>query len=185
MGRPKALLPIGSTTFLGKILDDHRTLGTGRIVLVLGRDAGSVMKDVSDGGIDTIVNPDPGRGQLSSLVTALEALRDDAPAAVIVHPVDHPMVRGETLTFIRDAALLHPGRIIIPTCRSRRGHPVAFPSELFGELEQAPPGEGARSVVRSRPAAVVELRTGDEGVLANIDTPEAYERLRRDLQGAA
>ena len=182
MKRPKALLPIDGTTFLGRILDNHRALGTGRMVLVLGNNAGAVLAEIPGDDFEVIINPHPENGQLSSLLAGLEAVRPQGPAGVIVHPVDHPMVRVDTLRMIVSAGLLHAGKLVIPTCRGRRGHPVVFPSTMFAELANAPLPVGARAVTRSRVADTVEVPTGDEGILMNIDTQDDYERLRRALQ---
>ncbi|HLF13314.1 MAG TPA: nucleotidyltransferase family protein [Bacteroidota bacterium] len=180
MGRPKALLPVDGTTFLGRILDNYRALGTGKIALVLGKNAPAVLAEIAAHDIEVVINPRPEQGQLSSLLAGIGALRPHDPAGVIVHPVDHPMVGIGTLRLVVSAALLHVGKIVIPTCRGRRGHPVVFPSTLFGELAKAPLSVGARAVTRSRISDIVEVRTGDEGILTNIDTQQEYARLRRD-----
>jgi molybdenum cofactor cytidylyltransferase len=182
MGRPKALLPVDGATFLVRILDNHRALGAGTIALVLGDNAPAVLAATPTEDLVVVINPHPEEGQLSSLLAGLVALRPLHPAGVIVHPVDHPAVGPVTLRLVLDAALLHAGKIVIPTCRGRRGHPVVFPSTLFGELGRAPLSVGARAVTRTRVSDIVEVRTDDEGILTNVDTPEEYERLRRDLR---
>ena len=185
MGRPKALLPIDGTTFLGRILDNYRLLNPGTIALVLGADAPAVVRAISTDDLTVVINPRTGRGQLSSLLEGLAALQSCDLSGVIVHPVDHPMVGIDSLRLIIDAALRHPDNIVIPTFGIRRGHPVVFPSTLFAELAVAPPSAGARAVIQSHPAEILEVRSADDGILKNIDTPGEYERLCRDLQRTA
>jgi molybdenum cofactor cytidylyltransferase len=177
MGRPKALLPIGHTTFLRHILDLYRDSGVDRTVVVLGKDSGSVGAEFAGADAMIAVNPRPEGGQISSLLVGLKALEPLSPPAVIVHPVDHPAVTAATIRQVVDSALTRPGKIIIPVCAGRRGHPVVFPSGVFRDLERVPSGEGARAVTRSRSADVLEIDTEDEGVLTDIDTPDDYERL--------
>ena len=54
---------------------------------------------------------------------------------------------------------------------------MLFAAELFPELEAADLNQGARAVVWADPARVIEVDAGP-GVLADVDTPEAYRRLQ-------
>jgi len=146
-------------------------------VVVLGEDSASIRAEIAAADTRIVVNPQPEKGQISSLLAGLEALEPLAPSAVIVHPVDHPVVTGGTVRHILSTALVRPGKIIIPVCAGRRGHPVVFPSGVFGELKRVSPGQGARVVTRAHTADLLEIETGDEGILTDIDTPEEYERL--------
>jgi molybdenum cofactor cytidylyltransferase len=182
MGRPKALLPIEDSTFLERILKLYAGSAVGRVVVVLRGDGGPVPQDPipvnpSPGRILTVANPDPEGDQLSSLLAGIAALEPFHPAGAAVHPVDHPLVLPGTVELILDAAARNPRSIVIPVCRGRRGHPVVFPSGLFGAMKKIPPGMGARAVLRDPGADVVEVVTDDAGILADIDTPEDYERI--------
>jgi len=178
MGRPKPLLPYGRTTFLEHILGLYTGSAVGKTVVVLGRNPGPPRPDIHPEGTIVVFNPHPERGQISSLVAGIEALESHNPSAVIVHPVDHPAVTSASVRRIVSAALLHSGKIVIPVCGGRRGHPVVFPSKFFGELKCVPEGQGARAVIRARNSEIHEVETEDPGILTDIDTPEEYERLR-------
>ena len=60
----------------------------------------------------------------------------------------------------------------------RRGHPVLFASRLFSELMGAPLDVGARAVVRGHRGEIEEVPTEEEGVVLNLNDPEALARLR-------
>jgi CTP:molybdopterin cytidylyltransferase MocA len=53
---------------------------------------------------------------------------------------------------------------------------VIFNRTLFPELKTAPLSEGAASVVRKHVHEILHLEVGDEGILIDIDTPEAYRK---------
>lgn len=178
MGRPKASLAIGDSTFLETILDRYDDPGIGRIVVVGRAGAEPLRFDPGEGKVGAVTNPDPRGDQLSSLLAGIDAVEPSGPAAVIVHPVDHPLVSRATIATILAAALRAPGTVIVPLCGGRRGHPVLFPRELFPALRNVPPGGGARAVIRDPRTRLLEIETGDGGILADIDTPEDYERLR-------
>ena len=168
MGRPKALLPIGDTTFLARVVATARAAGCARVVAVL-RDA-SVACDA-----EIVVNLRPEDGQLSSLKLGLRAAA--GCEAAFAWPVDHPAVRVETVRRVLAAA--RPGRIVVPTFEGRGGHPTLFPRELFGELLALPETDGARALLAQRPDAVDRLPVDDAGVCRDVDSPEDYAKLER------
>jgi molybdenum cofactor cytidylyltransferase len=175
MGFPKPLLPFGKSTFLRHIIDLHHALGL-QVQVVLGehRERIQTVIDLSD--VETLVNPAPERGQLSSLQLAIGRL--SGPQGALVHPVDHPAVQLDTLRRLVEAAQELPGRLVFPKYAGSNGHPVVFPHELFPEILAAPLEEGARFVVRRYPELVVAVEVEDPGVAINVDTPEEYDRLR-------
>lgn len=174
MGSPKALLDLRGVTFLGQIVANHRTLGL-PVTVVLGDHQDEIQAAVDLARASVLVNPNPELGPLSSLKIALRSL--EGSEAVLVHPVDHPLVRKETLKALLDAHQQRPDHIIIPAFAARRGHPVLFPALFFEDLLAAPLDQGARYVVRRHPDSVSLVEVQDEGVIQNIDTPEDYERL--------
>jgi len=70
MGSPKALLEYQGQTFLNRLI---RVLGEvcDPVIAVLGYHA-EIIRAQAIGSVQFVVNPDPDRGQLSSLQTGLE-----------------------------------------------------------------------------------------------------------------
>jgi len=182
MGRPKAALSWDDETFVARELRALHDTGLRPLLCVCGVHIAETRAALPAGiEVEVHENPHPERGQLSSLKLALTALerRQDLHAALVAL-VDHPAVRLDTLSRLRDAAA--PDRIVVPRRGDRRGHPVVFGRSLFAELLATPDPAGARRVVRRDASRVVELETDDPGVLIDVDTPEDLARLR-DLPG--
>ncbi len=179
MGQPKALLDVGGLTFLDRILAGHRTLGL-PVTVILGEHHARIKAGVNLSEAIVLVNPHPELGPLSSVKIGLKSLGECQ--AVLIHPVDHPLVARDTLQALVDGHDALPDRIIVPEFGARRGHPVLFPQPFFKELLAAPLDQGARYVVRKHPESVLAIEVRDEGVVQNIDTPEDYERLVRSLK---
>jgi CTP:molybdopterin cytidylyltransferase MocA len=117
----------------------------------------------------SVINAHPGSEQAASMRLALAQLSNDRAHAVIVWPVDHPFVLLSSVLALVDAFKRTRAPIVLPRYRDRRGHPVLFARETWQDLMTAPSG-GARHVVHSRAADVVEVAVPDEGVTLDIDT---------------
>jgi molybdenum cofactor cytidylyltransferase len=176
MGRPKALLPVGQTFFLDRIVTALRATKVGGIFVVLGHNAAALKEKIKHLPVTILVNPDYSQGQLSSLQSALRALEKEPIDGIVLHLVDHPFIDSALVDRMVDAFYASKKPIVVPVCRGRRGHPVIFSRDLFAELLAAPLDQGAKSVVRAHAAETLEIETDDEGITCDIDTPEAYRQ---------
>ena len=174
MGFPKPLLEIGGESFLRRIIDTHKAASL-PVYVVLGEHRQSIESTVDLSDTLLLINPDPGRGQLSSLQTALPYL--EKTSAIVVHPVDHPLVKTESVQRLVQAHLRDRSRICIPEFEGQKGHPVLFPSCLYPDLKDAPLEEGARWVVHQHLDSVALISVDDPAVLKNINRPEQFEEL--------
>jgi molybdenum cofactor cytidylyltransferase len=189
MGRPKALLPIGSSgdTFLTRILDVLRTGGIERAFVVVGGDADAVRATLppDNAFLRVIENPAYEQGQLSSLLVGLSAAADADVEAVMVTLVDLPLISADTVRAVLDAHRRSPDAALVrPRRGNRHGHPVIFHRRLFGELRHAEPSTGAKPVVHAHAAEEVNVDVGDDGAFTDVDTPDDYERFIRPTLGA-
>ena len=71
-------------------------------------------------------NPEPSRGQLSSLLVGLDAVDRPGLEGVLVTPVDIPMVEPATIRRVVDAWIEGRPLIARPAVGARHGHPVLF-----------------------------------------------------------
>ena len=90
MGRPKATLPLGGETFVGRIVKTFRAADVEEVVVVLGGGASSLEAALRDEGVDArlIVNPDFERGQFSSVLAGLRAIDRPGILAMLLTLVD-------------------------------------------------------------------------------------------------
>ncbi|TFG96248.1 MAG: nucleotidyltransferase family protein [Calditrichales bacterium] len=174
MGKPKALLPLGESSFITVVLENMDLAGFEPLVVVLGTDYLAIKKKLpSLPTLSSIQNPFPEKGQLSSLQLAIKKLPMSS-AGCLVALVDHPLVSSPTYKIMFTAALNSPDCIVIPAFKGQRGHPVYFGRCFFEELLATPLDAGARQVVRNHAQSVIELPVDDPGILKDIDTPEIY-----------
>jgi molybdenum cofactor cytidylyltransferase len=182
MGRPKAQLPLpGGHTVLSRLVWALSRGGVEPIVAVTRGEHSAALPDWAAPAavsLRIIVNPEPDRGQLSSLQCGLRALDPEAPAALVTL-VDVPFVRPATVVDLLAAWHRSHAPLVRLVRGGRHGHPLVMGrvviDELLGTPDQA--AEGARQVIRRYEPDAVELAIGDEGPFLDLDTPEEYERL--------
>jgi molybdenum cofactor cytidylyltransferase len=181
MGRPKALLDYRGETFAGRLI---RVLSGAcdPVIVALGHQEAVIRPHLNGAHFNDaarfVVNPDPERGQLSSLQVALDAVPSEAEGFLFI-PVDCPALEPGTLSRVveafrgRDASTL----FVIPSYRGRHGHPVCAARELLPEFLALSPTGQAREVVHRHIAHTQYIDVDDAGILVDIDDAEAYRRL--------
>jgi molybdenum cofactor cytidylyltransferase len=175
MGRPKSLLltPSGET-FVGRIHAALAAAGLDPVVIVTREDLEeAIAAAVPRARI--VVNVDPGRGQLSSLLVGLDEL---APRdAAMVTLVDLPLVRVETVQAIVEAWRRSRASLVRPLHAGRHGHPVIFGATLLAALRHADPIAGAKPVVHAFAREALDVPVDDPGTIHDVDTLDEYLRM--------
>lgn len=180
MGRSKALLPHldANRSFLAHLVEAARSAGAAP-VLVVGRRGDRSVEDasVAEGAV-FVANDDADEGQLSSVIAGIDAAAGfPSIAAVLVTPVDIPLVTSAVMRRLLECAEASPALIVRATHGGRHGHPVIFKRGVFEELRAADKSVGAKAVVRRDPARVLDVAVDEPGVITDVDTPADYERL--------
>jgi molybdenum cofactor cytidylyltransferase len=181
MGRSKALLhaPCGRT-FVGRLVD---TLSLGGVdaPFVVGRSDDEPLRLIVESLAPRarwIENPDADTGgQLSSLLAGLRKADRPGIRAVMVVPVDAPMITADTVATLIAVFSATGAPIIRPRYQGRNGHPVVFSRAVFDEVRRADPALGAKAVLHAHHDTIVNVDVDDPGVAGDVDTPEDYEKL--------
>lgn len=180
MGSPKALLADDrGRPFVARIAESMMVAGLERVIVVSGVDHDAIVAALAEAHLPqqpkVIRNPDPERGQLSSLWTAMDEVCTPEADAFAMTLVDVPTLAPATIRAVVDAWRRSRAPIVRPIVGWRRGHPVIFDRALFDELRHAPLEEGARVVVRAHWHESVDVPVDDAGCLTDIDTPADYQ----------
>ena len=172
MGRPKALMEVGGTTFVRAVVDALAEGGCDPVVVVVPEHP-DIEGAARATNAHVVVNRDPADGPISSLRLALAEL-DPSVEGVFYLPVDHPLVRSDTISRLVRIATESSAPLVIPTHLGSRGHPGFFRAELFVELNDPDLAGGARTVVHRHLADAELVPVDDPGVVTDIDTPGSY-----------
>jgi molybdenum cofactor cytidylyltransferase len=144
--------------------------------VVLGAHAAEIQARVRLDPASIVVNADWASGQLSSIQAAIRSLPRGSTDGMLLFLVDHPLISKELVGNLIEQFYASGQSIVLPTFRGQRGHPVIFASGLYDELLAAPVEKGARAVVWAHAAEVLEIPTEEEGVVLNLNDPEAMTR---------
>jgi len=176
MGSPKALFPYQGRPFLEHLLDItvHPKIGVRRVVL--GAQADSITNAISLDPNEVVINTDWEKGQLSSIQAALRSL-PSGTEGMLLCLIDHPLISPGLVATLVEQFYMTRAPVVLPVYEGRRGHPVIFSSELYGELERAPLEIGARSVVWAHESEVNEVPTMEPGCVLNLNDPETFHRM--------
>lgn len=182
MGRDKALLPWRDGTFLSAAIRALQPV-TELVLIVGGANAASLEPIANAYAAFMVVNPEPERGQFSSLQVGLQEVLNRGRDAAIVTLVDRPAAELETVQQIKKAFLSSEESIwaVVPEYGGKHGHPIVIGREMIEAFLRAPSGSNARDVEHARQEHIRYVPVGDPLVVANVDTPEDFERIRMGI----
>jgi molybdenum cofactor cytidylyltransferase len=187
MGRDKALLPwppeaagsITTETFLSAaihILSSH----VDEVLVVVGKNESALATVIYGSGASLVVNPDPARGQFSSLRVGLREVLNRGRDAVMITLVDRPPVREETLQTLDlafEQATIQRKWAVVPEYQGKHGHPILAGRELLEAFLRAPESSNARDVEHVHQYQIEYVPVDDPLVAINVNTPEQYAAL--------
>ena len=178
LGRPKQLLDLHGKPVLQHVIDAAAASQIDDVIVVLGHHALAVEAALSlPENARVVINEMYERGQATSLAAGVASTSDDCDAAVLLLG-DQPQMTSALIDRVIEEWRQTQAPVVRAIFGREPGHPVLIASTEFHLVEQARGDEGLRSVLERAGARVRELILG-KSPLADIDTEDQYERLRR------
>lgn len=174
MGRPKLGLPYAGSTLLGTVVRHGLASSVDSVVVVTGFDAEVVEPLVPDGAA-IVRNPDPARGNLSSLRAGVAAVGD--LEAVVLLLGDEPQVSAGTIDALVARFRQERPWAVLAEYDGVVAHPFLVSAECVAGLDGLEgPKPLWRYLVVEPPHPVVRVpRPGP--VPVDVDDPDDYGRL--------
>lgn len=193
MGRDKALLPwpkeASDTETTGALARPGGTLLSSAIrafsdhcdlvIVVVGKNEPALAPIIYGEGAFLIRNPEPERGQLSSLQTGLQDVLDRGRDSAMVTLVDRPPPLPETLETLTKAlsGRAHGIWAVVPSFEGKHGHPFVIGREMIEVFLNTPPTGTAREVEHRHQSRILYIEVPDAMVSANINSLADYSSL--------
>ncbi len=164
----KPLLPVNGKTVIETVIEKLKESDVDRIVVVLGYEAGKIEEAIKDEDIDVLINKEYKKGMLSSVK---HGIKSDLNSNFLICMVDQPLIDVKTINTIINH--YDSSRVVVPTYKGKRGHPILIPSSLIKELIFFE-GKTLRDFVHGHEIKEVEI--DDEGIIINLNTIEDFKK---------
>jgi molybdenum cofactor cytidylyltransferase len=179
--RNQLLLPSAGRTLIEHTTETVCAAAVDEVIVVLGHEADRVQDVIGRFDVHFTHNPRYAEGMTTSIQAGVRAASAEADGYLICLS-DLPLVERadlDTLVAAFKAAVQHTeAPIVVPVYRGRRGNPALFASAYRADILAHEDPAGCRQLVQRHAGHVVAVEMPDDHTLVDIDTPEAYRRLR-------
>lgn len=188
MGKDKALLPwppakaadtAPNETFLSAAIRSL-SLAADFVLVVVGKNETALAPIVYANGASLVVNPDPDRGQFSSLQMGLHEVLNRGRDAAIITLVDRPPAAATTVQKLHEAFEAADQNIwgVVPEFSGKHGHPYLAGREMIEAFLRVPATSTARDIEHEHQEHIQYVRVDDPFIAMNVNTPEDYAALQ-------
>jgi molybdenum cofactor cytidylyltransferase len=183
MGGPNKLLAqIAGRPLLRMVVEAALASQARPVLVVTGHQRERVESALADLPVTFVHNPDYAEGLGTSLKAGIAALPAEVDA-VVVCLGDMPQVDAALINRLIGAIDPDKGALVaVPTIDGKRGNPVVWSRRFFPDLMAVEGDVGARHLIGRYGEAVVEVPVSGAAALTDIDTPQALEALKAELE---
>jgi molybdenum cofactor cytidylyltransferase len=180
MGQNKLVVDVLGMPMIGRVVDALLGSEVERVVVVTGHEQERVQAALAGRDVSFVHNPEHAAGMSTSLRAGVRALGPGVDA-VLVCLGDMPWIAPAHVNALIDAFQPVEGReICVPMYQGKRGNPVLFGARFFEEMGQLAGDVGARALLDAHAEVVFQVPVDHSGVLVDVDTLAALERLRAE-----
>lgn len=174
----KLLINVDGKPMVRHAVEAVLAAGLSPVIVVTGHERDEVQKSLQDLAVIFLYNEDYSEGMSTSLKCGLKALPDDTDGALVVLGDMPRVTQGEISQLVNAFNPVEGRAVIVPTRRGKRGNPVLWAHQFFAEMIKELGGDiGARKLIAAHGEAVAEVEMEGDGVLTDVDTPQALAHL--------
>jgi molybdenum cofactor cytidylyltransferase len=183
MGGPNKLLAeIGGKPLVRHVVDAALASRARPVVVVTGHQRDKVEAALAGLSVKFVHNPHFADGLGTSLKAGIAALPAEVDGAIVclgdMPQVDASLIDRLIGAFDPD----HGALVVVPTIDGKRGNPVVWSRRFFPDLMTVEGDVGARYLIGRYTEAVAEVPLTGTAALTDVDTPEALEAVRAELE---
>ena len=181
MGRPKGLLDFKGKPFLSHQITCLKEIGFWEIIVVLGEDHELYQKQIEElEKTIIIINPNPEKGQFSSIQYGLLALSKKLQSGVYILPIDVPCPRRSVWEQLAKNMNAINVSVCIPEFEGKKGHPVLLSEEFKQYLLTCRTDSRLDFEIDKqkdmKKAKIISVK--DKNITRNLNTPEDWEEFK-------
>jgi molybdenum cofactor cytidylyltransferase len=184
MGRPKLVMPWGTTTVIGQVVTTFAHAGADEIVVVTGGaqvEVEAAVCGVTGAAVRTVFNPRFAEDDMLVSLQAGMGVLGEEVQAMLVALGDQPQIEAAVIRLLLEAYHASHSPLIVPSYQMRRGHPWVVSHSLWPDLLSAPVGFTMRDFLNAHQQQITYIAVESSSILRDLDTPEDYERWKTGL----
>ena len=170
---PKSLLRLQGSPLIHRHLMALREIPFDEIVVVTGYHHEQIEAAISDHAVRFVRNPEPQRGQQSSVRLGVAALGAGFDRVMVVL-ADQPLIGTADLRELISAFAQCPAAtgVLYPVVQGQRGNPVVFSGEVIATMLRSGDDADFRRYIDDNPALVYRYETPNAHFVIDLDTAE-------------
>lgn len=180
MGAFKPLLPLGEKTVIERAIAVAKAAGIRHITIVTGHNRASLLPVLQQEQVEEAFNPRFEEGMFTSIQTGIAAQPPQVDGCFII-PVDIPLIDRDVLERLKEG--FESDQFAVPCYRGKKGHPLLVPSCFWQEILDYQGNGGLKAVTDRHFDQMKRIPVTLEGVVMDMDTPQAYKEVRDYLAG--
>lgn len=170
---PKSLLRLQGSPLIHRHLMALREIPFDEIVVVTGYHHEQIEAAISDQAVRFVRNPEPQRGQQSSVRLGVAALGSGFDRVMVVL-ADQPLIGTADLRELISAFSQCPAAtgVLYPVVQGQRGNPVVFSGDVIATMLRSGDDADFRRYIDEHPALVYRYETPNAHFVIDLDTAE-------------
>lgn len=172
---PKSLMKIGGKTLLERHIDALSQFVTSPVILVTGYYEDQIRSSLKMSNVHMVTNPDPARGQSSSVRLGLETLYQEIQNVDIILMMlgDQPYLDGSDIRqLIEQFKVMSSGDFLLPMVNGQRGNPVLLSGKVLREIIKMNDQMTVREFMDMHPDRVTPWESSNHHFTFDIDSVE-------------
>ena len=181
MGTPKGILDYYGKPFLSCQIECLLEIGFSEIFIILGKDKDLYQEKIPElKKFKVIINPNPERGQFSSLICGLQEVSDSHKSGVFILPLDVPCPNKEVWKQLAFNLNSFEVSVLIPQFQGKKGHPVLLSEEFKNYLLSCDKDTRLDHEIRKKDEQGKGkiISVNDNNITLNINTHEEWEAFK-------
>ncbi len=173
----KLLLPWTKGTLIEQVIDTVLAAQVDEVIVVVGHEAEKVHQVLGRRAVRFVHNPDWPKGLTSTIQAGVRVARNHTEGFLICLS-DQPLIETRDIDCLIGAfGKVGGNQIVVPVFRGQRGNPVLFPVSFRSTILKHKEHAGCKSIILAADPGPLEVDTGNDHVVKDIDTREQYRRL--------
>ena len=175
MNRQKLMLNVGGLPIIERVIRAAKYSHIDEVILVYQNE--EIREIAEKYGVKTVYNEKAAEGQSAAVKLGISSSHPGTDGFMFLVG-DQPYLSSATINTLIDIFKRERHPVVVPIYAGKRGNPVIFSSILKDALYKLQGDCGGRVIIDQMPESVklVNIKNSLEGV--DIDTQEAYEKIR-------